>query len=334
MEIKLSIAIPTYNGAKTIRETLDSIVSQLEDGVEIVVSDNASTDGTAEIIFEYQSMYPVIRYFRNDENLGVDRNFDLAVQRAAGKYVWLFGDDDKLLCGGIQKVFSVLSAEVDMANIFVNCSMMNASLDYCHQERVIKIQEDLLLSAEDFLLLVGATAALVPTMIVKRRLWLEVDKTRFLDTGWLALGTLFSMLPGHLAYCISTPYVVFRDGSSRWHKDGKFLKMIFSLYEIVASLSERGYTKTAVNKAIKTLTSNPALLIFSARQNGLVVNYRLISEACKKFAYSPSFWIMGLPQLLLPKTAHQLIWKGYQRPMVKRLYRKSKSWLGKRRQKA
>jgi len=43
MEIKLSVAIPTYNGAQTIRETLDSIVSQLEEGVEIVVSDNAST---------------------------------------------------------------------------------------------------------------------------------------------------------------------------------------------------------------------------------------------------------------------------------------------------
>jgi glycosyltransferase involved in cell wall biosynthesis len=90
MKIKLSIAIPTYNGAETIRETLDSIVSQLEDGVEIVVSDNASTDDTAEIVREYQASYPVIRYFCNDENLGADRNFDLAVRRAQGEYAWLF----------------------------------------------------------------------------------------------------------------------------------------------------------------------------------------------------------------------------------------------------
>jgi len=70
VEIKLSIAIPTYNGETTIRVTLDSIVPQLEDCVEIVISDNASSDETAEIVREYRAKYPVIRYSRNDEALG------------------------------------------------------------------------------------------------------------------------------------------------------------------------------------------------------------------------------------------------------------------------
>lgn len=73
MKPVLSIAIPTYNGAKYIREALDSIITQLDDvdeEVEIVISDNASTDQTPEIISEYQKKYPFIKYFRNDENLG------------------------------------------------------------------------------------------------------------------------------------------------------------------------------------------------------------------------------------------------------------------------
>ncbi|MBS3887266.1 MAG: glycosyltransferase family 2 protein [Dethiobacter sp.] len=335
MTVALSVAIPTYNGSCHIREALESIIIQLEDideEVEIVISDNASTDGTPEIIREYQQKYPFIKYFRNDENLGVDRNFDLAVQRASGKYVWLFGDDDKMAPGGVQKVLSVLGANLDIANIFVNCTMMNAGFDHCHQERVIKIHEDLLLRADDFLLLAGATAALVPSMIVQRRLWLEVDKTRFLDTGWLALGTLFLMIPGHVAYCISTPYSLFRDGSSRWHKDGKFLRMIFSLCDIIESFVKCGYTRTAVDTTIKGLTNNPTLLIFSARQHGLVVNYRLLSEACKKFGRSPYFWFLGMPLLLLPKNTHQLVWKVYQIPLVKRVYKKGKSRIWKRRQ--
>jgi glycosyltransferase involved in cell wall biosynthesis len=59
--IKLSIAIPTYNGAKYIREALDSIIAQLDDideEPEIVISDNASTDETLEVIREYQKKYP------------------------------------------------------------------------------------------------------------------------------------------------------------------------------------------------------------------------------------------------------------------------------------
>jgi abequosyltransferase len=120
---KLSIAIPTYNGSRYIREALDSIISQLGDideEVEIVISDNASTDETPEIIREYQKKYPLVRYFRNDENLGADRNFDLAVRRTEGEFVWLFSDDDRIRDGGIRKVVEVITKYHSVAAIFVN----------------------------------------------------------------------------------------------------------------------------------------------------------------------------------------------------------------------
>jgi len=325
MEIKLSIAIPTYNGAQTIRETLDSIVSQLEDGVEIVVSDNASTDGTADIIREYQAMYPLIRYFCNDENLGVDRNFDLAVQRAAGKYVWFFGDDDKMCNGGIQKVLEVVSTNLDIVNIFVNCKMMSPDLKLCYSERVIDLDQDIILSPDDFLSKVGATAALVPSIVVLRSLWLNLDKTRFINTYWLVLASLYLILPGHAAYCISKPYVLFRDGSSRWHKEGRFFHMVLELCRIIQEFVKYGYSEVTVNKAIKKLTKNPTLLIYSSKQNGLTISYRLIIEACKRFGRSPYFWLFGLPLLLLPKVCVQLIWQIYQLPFVKHFYKWGKT---------
>ena len=329
MEIKLSIAIPTFNGAETIRETMDSIVSQLEDGVEIVVSDNASTDGTAEIVREYQAKYPVIRYFCNDENFGVDRNFDLAVQRAAGKYVWFFGDDDKMCSGGIQKVLDVLSNDLDIAHIFVNCQMMSPDMTICYKERVINFEQDLILSPDDFLLQVGATATLVPSMVVLRSLWLKADKTRFQGTYWLVLATIYLMLQGHYAYCISRPYALYRDGSSRWHKEGRFFYMVLDLCNIMQEFVRYGYDKVAVSKAIKTLTQNPTLLIYSSKQNGLTINFRLIIEACTRFGRSPYFWLFGLPLLLLPKACIQLIWQIYQIPSIRHIYKWGKSYKGK-----
>lgn len=66
MTVVLSVAIPTYNGSRYIRETLDSIIAQVDDiskVVEIVISDNASTDQTLEIIKDYQKKYSFIKYF-------------------------------------------------------------------------------------------------------------------------------------------------------------------------------------------------------------------------------------------------------------------------------
>lgn len=98
----LTIGIPTYNGAPHIRETLDSILSQdpniLDSKVEILISDNASTDETELIVREYSSKHPnLIRYSKNEINIGFDRNLDMLFKKANGAYVWLMGDDDALL---------------------------------------------------------------------------------------------------------------------------------------------------------------------------------------------------------------------------------------------
>ena len=98
-EILLSIAIPTFNGSKYLQDTLESIVPQIlsyPHNVDVVISDNASEDNTKDIVKKYQEKYQFIKYFRNDVNVGPDKNFDLAIRRSGGKYVWLFSDDDLL----------------------------------------------------------------------------------------------------------------------------------------------------------------------------------------------------------------------------------------------
>jgi glycosyltransferase involved in cell wall biosynthesis len=96
----LSIAIPTFNGSAYILDTLDSIQNQLDDcksKIEIVISDNASNDGTDILIKNYQRNSTVkIVYSKNSENLGFDKNVDFCIQKSSGKYVWLLGDDDLL----------------------------------------------------------------------------------------------------------------------------------------------------------------------------------------------------------------------------------------------
>lgn len=90
----LSICIPTYNRARFLRNNLDKLVvlKGFDQDVEIVISDNASTDDTRQVVEEFSARYTNIKYFRNTENIR-DRNFPMAIERARGEYVKLQNDN-------------------------------------------------------------------------------------------------------------------------------------------------------------------------------------------------------------------------------------------------
>lgn len=317
----LSIAIPTHNGASYIREALESIIIQLneiEEEIEVVVSDNASSDQTPDIMKEYQNKYRFIRYFRNEENLGGDKNLTLAVKRSTGKYVWIIGDDDKIAIGGIRTVLNVLDDNQKLAVIFMNTKTFNKSFDECLQEKLINIDKDILFqSADSFLQKIGANAALTPSSIVCRDLWLRIEKKRYEGTGWLQLITIYLLLPDHPSYCIATPYSLFREGSERWHKNGAFLKQLLTLLDIFKSLPEYGYSEATVKQIVRPFIRGMPLTILGEKKCGLNVNLSLIKELVSRFRSSPSFWLFGLPALLLPSIIHRTLWKICAAPSVK-----------------
>jgi glycosyltransferase involved in cell wall biosynthesis len=92
----LSICILTFNRKQTLEAALASIVPQVEavDGVEVIVSDNVSQDGTDHFMREYVISHPKVHYFRNESNGGFDGNVQKSLERARGEYVAFFSDDD------------------------------------------------------------------------------------------------------------------------------------------------------------------------------------------------------------------------------------------------
>jgi glycosyltransferase involved in cell wall biosynthesis len=92
----LTICIPTYNRSKYLKKTLDSIVNQKifieSNKVEIVISDNASTDDTRSICYEFIKLNPdKILYHCNDENI-LDLNFEKALSLGSGDFLKLNND--------------------------------------------------------------------------------------------------------------------------------------------------------------------------------------------------------------------------------------------------
>ncbi len=114
---RLSLCIPTVNRSAYLEAALLSglreAASQPAGRVEVLVSDNASTDGTAELIARIQASYPELRAFRNAENLGFDGNYLRCLEEARGEFVWIMGDDDEWLPGSAERVLRELEAGAD-----------------------------------------------------------------------------------------------------------------------------------------------------------------------------------------------------------------------------
>ena len=92
----VSAGMPVYNGAKTLRRALDSILAQDYTNFELIISDNASTDETPEICREYAARNSRIRYYRAEKNMGSVWNFNRVFELASGKYfMWAAHDDHR-----------------------------------------------------------------------------------------------------------------------------------------------------------------------------------------------------------------------------------------------
>lgn len=92
--IKVSIVLCTYNGAKFLREQLDSIVQQTLQPYEVIVQDDGSSDETMNILQDYAKNYPYIKISKNEKQHGINNNFFSAMYRATGDFIAICDQDD------------------------------------------------------------------------------------------------------------------------------------------------------------------------------------------------------------------------------------------------
>jgi glycosyltransferase involved in cell wall biosynthesis len=91
---RVTIGVPVYNGEPFIGEALESIAAQTFADYEVIISDNASEDGTEGVCRAYAARDSRVRYVRNERNIGLARNFQQLVRLASGQYFKLANADD------------------------------------------------------------------------------------------------------------------------------------------------------------------------------------------------------------------------------------------------
>jgi len=243
--IKLTICIPTLNRGPLIGTTLESIVSQATDEVEILVVDGGSNDNTAETVGEFQLKFPSLRYVRANEiglehsgtgsvapsGKGFDRDCNLAVEMALGEYCWLFTDDDLLKPGAISKVLSEVHDQYDL--IIVNAEVRSTDLSNVLESSRMKLHANRIYRPSDWENFFSDTAdylTFVGGVVIKREVWIARPKEPYIGTGFIHVGVLLqSPLAGN-ALVIAEPLIEIRYGDALYMRSSRFFEIWMFLW--------------------------------------------------------------------------------------------------------
>ena len=261
----LSICIPTYNRAELLKQCLESVISQSNifgDKVEIIVSNNCSTDETEKTIKNYVT-FGNIKYYQHPKNIGAVLNVCYIINHLAnGEFCWIIGDDDLLRAGAIEKVLNVIES-TSLDYIFMNHSYewnrnfhqieeimyqkideINSPLCLSYKDQMVERWEDIIDFSE-----YPALYTSIVSSIFRRNTWkLSVTEYNHLENPFISLETTFTHTytlskhnVGKPAYYIGFPYVAFFVGAQEWLGEWKFLllKYVLELSDLFEILGAR-----------------------------------------------------------------------------------------------
>lgn len=329
----LTIGIPTYNGSAYIRSTLDSVIKQIPDDlkqrVDILVSDNASTDEIPEIVKAYQNSQSVrIQYSRNDTNVGYDRNVDMLFKKASGQYVWMLGDDDVLKDEAISQVLNILDLHHNLKVVQINFDCYDRKFENLLTPASKSV--DLLCNdADSFLLHSNGRYGQVSSLVINKEAWNREDLTKGQGSNFIHVYALFRILLRGNSYIINRPLINIRMGSENFGTSGdSLLSIALSTGAIFNSLKELGYSSNMVKLLIKPARRYAYDTILIAKLAGLK-NKRWAVKKLVGVYNGPLLWFKWIPVILCPDSIFKKLYflkKGVS-SKTRIIERKLKEWI-------
>lgn len=199
-EYDLAFCIPTYNFGSFIGETLDSIIHQADDKIQIVIVDGGSSDDTAAVVASRAVEFPGIKFIQRATRSGVDRDILESVDQAEAPYCWLFSSDDLLAPGAIEFLRSQLALKWDV--LVTNFAVCDRQMNRLFRHRILKSDTNVTFDwrvqgeRDRYFQRAETTTAFfsfISSLVVRREVWLRPGpQHEFVGSCWIIAAQLFA----------------------------------------------------------------------------------------------------------------------------------------------
>ena len=245
----LSVAMCTYNGAKYLREQLNSIVNQTRLPDEMIIYDDDSSDDTVEILNDFKKEAPFpVKIYQNSSNCGPTKNFEKAISLCVGDIIALSDQDDVWMPHKLEKLENTLEKYPDAGYVFSNALVVNEKLNSSgntiwdcilftknQRERFKQgYQLEILLKHN---VVTGATMA----FRAEARKWILPIPKEWVHDAWIAL--LLSAI-GANGIFVEEPLIKYRQHRNLLIGAGK--DTFYKLIQKSLSMNEETYTKETI----------------------------------------------------------------------------------------
>jgi abequosyltransferase len=248
-KIKISICIPTHNRAKFLAETLENVLQQATDEIEVVIVDGASSDNTKEVAEQYRQKFRNFIYYRGEKNMGVNRDMGRTIELAHGDYCWMLSDDDCLRPGALSQMLKEIQSQceiylcnVTVCDLFLNPLRDRQWLSAKVPERIFNLHEK-----NDFIEYcqnansIGALFSYMSSIVVSRKAWNQTGYHQDFDkTAYALASSLMSFIKEkcRLKY-LRTPLVFWRNDNASFQFDGGLVKRFLLDFDGYLQLADK-----------------------------------------------------------------------------------------------
>ena len=332
-DVLLTIAIPTFNRHKLLKSQLCDIHkiinnNKFSSNVELLVSDNCSNDKTDDVVRNHSLLDKKYMFTttKNNSNVGGDENFMIACLKSSGRFVWTLSDDDKLEDGAIEYVFTALSN-----NLNIGCGMVNYFIT--KKKDITAIPNPLgsegyvvANNFDSFIREVLVRFGNASSCIYRRSLLSEYAMKKSVGSAYPHLWWMADLASSYPSLVIRRPIYTFihpgvaetRINSSKRETSKKEnYPFDFYLYAHLSVLKFNLYInkflsskKTKIKLYRLSLDENINQIIFhkiTVEKYDITAIAAALKVMIRRFYFSPTFWIVHIPILILPSSVAKFI---------------------------
>jgi len=310
----LSIAIPTWNRAKSLESALQHLLPQADkynDVLEIIISDNGSTDSTQDIIEKYSILYPKLLIInnRNEKNIGFYGNFKKCRELAEAKYIWILSDDDFILSELIETIISTIIESSQMAFIYLKHNSQFQGFDK------VFVNGNMILNSESYRLGFISSIIFLNSKNYDEELFVEYNENAF-------IGLIFTL--NSLRYFPEAVIIrgnCFKPSNDKPKGYNYFKVFVQDMQEVVSFASTINIDKKVIDRfQFKYLTEFLRPRYIRYKLDGIKVGDLEYSNRyennlifLRSYYKKTFFWLLFFPLICLPASVIRAIYSTYKK---------------------